>query len=179
METKSSLFGIIVLLLQLSGCRWSGRLTWTMLVLLSIVGLDVQAQFAGGGGRGDYLSTVNSTTEVSIPAPYVGGVGRGDIVGASGTLMTEVSIPAPYVGGVGRGDIVGTSGTLTTERAPCVNPTSAGVIAAAQSGTTSFDPVAFTSSSAASGETARSNTNGNLLRRVAALALRTYHRAIQ
>jgi hypothetical protein len=36
---------------------------------------------------------------------------------------------------------------------PCVNPTVAGVIAAAQSGTTPFDPAAFTSSSAASGET--------------------------
>ena len=149
------------------------------MVLLSMVGLDAQAQFVGGGGRGDYLSTFNSTTqvelpapylggvgrgdivgasgtlmtEVSIPAPYVGGVGRGDIVGTSGALMTEVSIPAPYVGGVGRGDIVGTSGTLTTESAPCVNPTSAGVIAAPQNCTAPFDPTSFSSTSAASGET--------------------------
>ena len=179
MKTKSSLFETMVSLLQRSGCRWSGRFSWTMMVLLSMVGLEAQAQFVGGGGRGDYLSTVNSTTEVSLPALYLGGVGRGDIVGTSSALSTEVSlpalylggvgrgdvvgtssalttevsIPALYLGGVGRGDVVGTSGALTTESAPCVNPTNAGVIAAAQSGTSPFDPAAFTSSSAASGET--------------------------
>ena len=51
METKSSLFDIIVLLLQRSGGRCRGRFSWTMMVLLSIVGLDAQAQFVGGGGR--------------------------------------------------------------------------------------------------------------------------------
>ena len=100
---------------------------WLLLVLLCLIGMEVQAQFVGGDGRGDYLSTSN--------------------------LTTQVELPALYLGGIGRGDNVGTSGTLTTESAPCVNPTSAGVIATAQSGTSPFDPAAFTSISAPSGET--------------------------
>jgi hypothetical protein len=49
----------------------------------------------------------------------------------------------------------GTSGTIDMgayEFSGCVNPTSGGTIAAAQNGTTPFNPLAFTSSAAASGQ---------------------------
>jgi hypothetical protein len=109
MKTKDFFMGANVLRRQ-QLCSLS---SW--LLLLSMVVVDEQAQFVGGGGRGDCLSTSNQTSGVEVPAPYRGGVGRGDIVGASGILTTDVWIPAPYRGGVGRGDIVGASGTLRTD----------------------------------------------------------------
>ena len=59
---------------------------------------------------------------------------------------------AQFGGGDGRGDRV-ILGLLTPGVALCVNPTNAGVIAAAQSGMSPFNPAAFTSASAPSGET--------------------------
>jgi hypothetical protein len=60
--------------------------------------------------------------------------------------LARVSCSADWTGAVISNVLV------VTVSAPCLNPTSAGVIAAAQSGVYLFNPAAFTSSSAASGE---------------------------
>ena len=104
-------------------------------------------------------------TSVSVPPQFVGGDGRGDIVGISSTLVTSVSVPAQFVGGDGRGDITGSSTTLTLE---CVNPTFAGVIAAAQSGTYPFNPAPSRAAALPVAKRAPSNTNGNHPPRAAA-----------
>jgi hypothetical protein len=86
--------------------------------------------------------------QLEVQAQFLGGDGRGDIMGFSAPLTQVVSVPAQFVGGDGRGDIMGLSSPMTQV---CMNPTNSGVVAAAQSGTSPFNPVAFTSSSAASG----------------------------
>jgi hypothetical protein len=139
------------------GERCSSWLQYLLLLVLFCLGtMPAKAQFIGGNGRGDDKIGLTITTEgmVLIPVQFLGGNGRGDNkIGLTITTEGMVLIPVQFIGGTGRGDIVGTSSVLTTGGALCVNPTIAGVIAAAQSGTSPFNPVAFTSSSAASGET--------------------------
>ena len=149
METKNNFYKI---------CLWfkhqqilNGRSFFASLFVLFLImfQLEVQAQFLGGDGRGDIMGFSAPLIQVvSVPAQFLGGDGRGDIMGFSAPLTQVVSVPAQFVGGDGRGDIMGLSSPMTQV---CMNPTNSGVVAAAQSGTSPFNPVAFTSSSAASG----------------------------
>ncbi len=91
-------------------------------LVLMVLTLQAGAQFTGGIGRGDYMDPVPAGPLESTDVVYLGGIGRGD---------NSSPVHAGYMS--------------------CVNPTSGGTIAAAQTICNGTSPAAFTSTALPTG----------------------------
>ena len=138
----------------------------------------VTGSFSGGtvdfdpGAGTANLTSVGSSTEILLAkcdasGNYVWAIGMGGksndvgnslVLDGSGNVVVTGTFLATvdFDPSAGTSDLTSMSGGqygFIAAYGPCTNPTSGGTIAAAQSGTSPFNPIAFTSSVAASGQT--------------------------